>query len=266
MDRRFIPIIALIIIFISAACSGCTSSPSQDSTTTTPTVERTTLANVKVVKPVPVAPTVSVPDQLAQVRSDNPVWKEAYRMFLNIKETEYVHPPYTVDDAAGIYLFDCLGFVDHVLMTADAAGYQAIGNGKNPSIESYAAYFNKLDTTTPNSLGWTRVAKPVDLKPGDICLWLKQTTLDTGHMWIVGGTPSVNPKRTDEVMVRIFDASIPHSEDSRTDSEYKTGLGSGVMGMMVDANGSPAGLYWDGGVSTAAGEQDTTIVCGRLNK
>ncbi|MFA6224620.1 MAG: hypothetical protein WC620_00195 [Methanoregula sp.] len=43
-------------------------------------------------------------------------------------------------------MFDCLGFVDHVLMNADPAGYKKIGKGVNPSIESYAGYFNKLDT------------------------------------------------------------------------------------------------------------------------
>jgi hypothetical protein len=36
--------------------------------------------------------------------------------------------------------------------------------------------------------------------------------------------------------------------------------------MMTDGEGNPIGLYWEGGVSTAAGEKDTTIVCGRLNR
>ncbi len=61
--------------------------------------------------------------QLAAVRSDSAVWSEAYRMFRNMRQTAYVHPPYTDDDAAGVYKFDCLGFVDHVLMNADPAGY-----------------------------------------------------------------------------------------------------------------------------------------------
>jgi hypothetical protein len=148
----------------------------------------------------------------------------------------------------------------------DPAGYREIGRGANPSLESYAAYFNRLDAKTPDSLGWTKVIRPADLEPGDICLWLKPVTLDTGHMWIIAGTPSVNPKRTDEVLVRIFDSSSAHSDDSRTVSVYKTGLGSGILGMMVDGKGSPIGLYWDGGVSTSAGEKDTTIICGRLNR
>jgi len=57
-----------------------------------------------------------------------------------------------------------------------------------------------------------------------------------------------------------------HSDDSRTGAADKTGLGSGILGMMVNTDGNPAGLYWEGGASTGSGERDTTIVCGRLNK
>jgi hypothetical protein len=209
----------------------------------------------------------NITEQLASVQSENPVWREAYRMFKNIKSTGYVHPPYTSDDATGVYKFDCLGFVDHVLMGADMASYKEIGKNVNPSIESYSAYFGRLDAKTPNSAGWTKVTRPVDLNPGDICLWLKPSTLDTGHMWIIAGVPEVNPKRTDEVIVRIFDSTgTVHSNDSRTGSAYTTGLGSGILGFMVDGNGNPTGLYWEGGLSTGAGEKDTTIACGRLNR
>jgi hypothetical protein len=228
-------------------------------------IEKNVPNGTETVSHVTAHPAQSIADQLAVVKSDNAVWKEAYRMFSNMKSTEYVHPPYTVDDAAGIYKFDCLGFVDHVLMNADLAGYKMIGKGVNPSIGSYASYFNTLDTKTPDANGWTKVAHPVDLKPGDVCLWLQPSTLDTGHMWIIAGEPKVNPKRNDEVLVRIFDSSIAHSDDSRTGSTYKNGLGSGILGMMVDSQGTPVGLYWEGGVSTVAGEMGTSIICGRLN-
>jgi hypothetical protein len=152
-------------------------------------------------------------------------------------------------------------------MNATPAAYREIGNGVNPSIESYASAFNKLDTKNPIALLGIKVQHPIDLKPGDVCLWLKPSTLDTGHMWIIAGEPKVNPKRPDEVMVRIFDSTgTVHSDDSRTGSAGKTGLGTGILGFMTDSNGNPVGLYWEGGVSTAAGEKDTTIVCGRLTR
>lgn len=253
--------LALCLLVIAA---GCTASPAPQGT-------------APAITPIPGAmehtgrtthaPEESIAGQLASVQSENPVWSEAYRMFKNIRSTEYVHPPYTSDDATGVYKFDCLGFVDHVLMGADRASYQEIGKNANPSIESYSAYFTRLDTKTPDALGWTNVPHPADLKPGDICLWLKPSTLDTGHMWIIAGEPKVNPKRSDEVIVRIFDSTgTVHGDDSRTGSPFKTGLGSGILGFMVDTAGNPTGLYWEGGESTGAGERDTTIICGRLNR
>jgi len=67
---------------------------------------------------------------------------------------------------------------------------------------------------------------PTDLKPGDICLWLKPTTLDSGHMLIIAGEPKVNTKRNSEVFMRIFDSSKAHTVDSRTGSTYPLGLGA----------------------------------------
>ncbi|MFA4825096.1 MAG: hypothetical protein WC593_08050 [Methanoregula sp.] len=272
MDCRFPTVCVLLILVLFAAFGGCTTAPAPQSATapvsvTSVTPEKTVPAGTDTTSHAAgTTPALSIAAQLTAVKTDNIIWREAFRMFSNMKSTEYVHPPYTVDEPAGIYKFDCLGFIDHVLMNADPAGYKVIGKGVNPSIESYAGYFNKLDTKTPDAGGWTRVAHPVDLKPGDVCLWLTPSTLDTGHMWIIAGEPKVNPKRNDEVLVRIFDASIAHSDDSRTGSAYKNGLGSGILGMMVDGESNPVGLYWDGGVSTVAGEKGTTIVCGRLNR
>ena len=208
----------------------------------------------------------SIEEELASVRSDNPIWREAYRIFQNMKKTEYVHTT-SVDEAQGIYKFDCLGFVDYTLSRADPVAYEAASHGyAKPAIAQYAGYFSRLDTKTPNAAGWTKVAHPIDLKAGDICLWLKPSTLDNGHMWIIAGEPKINPERKDEVLVRILDSDGVHSDDSRADKTYKYGLGTGVMGMMVDETGSPKGLYWFGGVNATPGEVDTTIVCGRLNR
>jgi hypothetical protein len=270
MNCRFPAVSLLLILILFAASNGCTSATAPQSenalasmTAITPAMNvpagKETTSNTADI------PVQSVATQLAAVKSDNTVWREAYRMFQNMESTDYVHPPYVVDDAMGVYQFDCLGFVDHVLINADPAGYKLIGKGLNPTVESYASYFGRLDPVRPDTAGWIKVVHPVDLKPGDVCLWLKPTTLDTGHMWIIAGEPKINPKRNSEVLVRIFDSSKSHSDDSRTGSAYPLGLGSGILGMMEDGEGNPIGLYWDGGTSLA-GEKDTTIVCGRLDQ
>ena len=275
MDLRVSSLLSVLLCASLVLAAGCTSpsdqqapaaSPSPAAHTETPTQETAAAPHASAAIKEPIA------EQLASVQSDNPVFRETYRMFRNIRSTEYVHPPYTSDDTTGTYKFDCLGFVDHVLMNATPAAYREIGNGLNPSIESYAGAFSTLDTKNLDSKNpaapvGTKVPHPMDLKPGDVCLWLKPNTLDTGHMWIIAGEPTVNPKREDEVMVRIFDSTgTVHSDDSRTGSAWTTGLGTGILGFLTDSGGNPVGLYWEGGASTAAGEKDTTIVCGRLTR
>lgn len=266
MDSRFHRVILVLLLICLTILTGCISS-TQVQDTKSPAHETTP---AEITHPAAVetnAQKGGIADQLESVRSESPVWNEAYRMFRNMRSTEYVHPPYTVDETNGNYRFDCLGFVDHVLMNAAPAAYKEIGKGANPSIESYAAAFNKLDTKSPVALQGTKIVHPADLQPGDVCLWLKPSTLDTGHMWIIAGEPKINPKRTDEVLVRIFDSTgTVHTDDSRAGSAFKTGLGSGILGFMVDNEGNPVGLYWEGGASTSAGEKDTTIVCARLTR
>lgn len=180
-----------------------------------------------------------------------------------MKSTEYVHTTY-VDEEKGIYRFDCLGFVDYVLQHGTPAAFRSAGRGyERPEMVVYADYFAKQGSI-PNAEGWTRVAKFAELKPGDICLWQKKTSDSVGHMWIIAGNPAVNPYRKDEVLVRILDSDGVHGgSDSRADKTYKYGLGTGILGMMTDADGNPAGLYWEGGNLSSPALPDPTIVCGR---
>ena len=273
MSCRTIALCLIIILVSFALSAGCTSlSPASTGTiagfaaipgatgSTAPAVRE----NTSYAAATPDRDRIA--EELASVKSDNPIWSKAYHMYTNMKTTRYSHNT-SIDEGQGIYQFDCLGFVNSVVMNADPEAYHGISLGFNASILSYAAYFGRLENETPDKDGWMKVAHPANLKPGDICLWLKPNTFDDGHMWIIAGESTVNPKRSAEVLVRILD-STPHvhSDDSRTVSVNRTGLGTGILGMMVDGQGDPTGLYWDGGVSTSAGEMDTTIVCGRLNK
>ena len=61
-------------------------------------------------------------------------------------------------------------------------------------------------------------------------------------MWIIAGEPKLNQKRNNEVLVRIFDSSIAHSDDSRTARHTRPVLAVGILGMMVDSEGNPIGL------------------------
>ncbi|MFA4860572.1 hypothetical protein [Methanoregula sp.] len=256
---------ALVFLVIIVFWAGCTSpAPAgEQSGALNPPAEPVNSVRVSQTPVHAVSPGVT--EQLALVNSSSSVWREAYRIFSNMKSTEYVHTTY-VNESKGIYRFDCLGFVDYVLQQGAPEAFKSAGHGyERPELAVYGRYFRNLGPT-PNPEGWSRVARPVDLKPGDICLWQKITPDSVGHMWIIAGTPYVNPARTDEVLVRIFDSDGVHADDSRAAKSYKYGLGSGILGMLVDAGGNPVGLNWQGGNMSSPGTMDPTIVCARYNK
>lgn len=280
MDFRFPVIFILLVLVVLAVFSGCTSAPGTTVITTplpntSVTTEQAKPANLQ--QGIPTTMTIAEQGNLTQqsaMKSDNVVLHEANRILLNMKSTEYVNLPYTIDDAAGIYKFDCRGFVDLVLKNADPAVYQKIGHGVSPiPLPTYVDYFNKLDSKTPNADGYIKVAHPIDLKPGDICFWRPPVP---GHMFIIIGKPQENPVRNDEVLVRIIDSAPgSHSDDSRTGSAYPTGLGTGVLGIIVDTDHNPIRYNWKGGIIQSpetAGpgkkiwEENATILCGRLTR
>jgi hypothetical protein len=80
---------------------------------------------------------------------------------------------------------------------------------------------------------------------GDVIAWKKPAnslSTNTGHVVIVAGAPS---KRSDsEFVVPIIDSTaLPHG---RGDSRYQrgTGLGTGSIVLVVDAQGRPSGFKW----------------------
>lgn len=267
MNRSLLPAGLALVLLAAVLLAGCTSTQ-----TPVPQQPATTVAPAAVSVSEHAAPSGTLRAEtpastdyvalLGTVKSDSPVFSEAYRIFRNMKSTEYVHTTY-VDEDRGIYRFDCLGFVDYVLQQGAPAGFKAAGKGyERPEMVVYGDYFAKLGAE-PNAEGWSRVFRPIDLKPGDICLWQKKTEGSVGHMWIIAGTPAINPGRKDEVMVRILDSDGVHGDDSRAEKSYQYGLGTGILGMMIDSAGSPTGLYWIGGNLSSPALPDPTIECAR---
>jgi hypothetical protein len=109
-----------------------------------------------------------------------------------------------------------------------------------------------------------RVSNPLELRPGDIIVWLKPDSSDTkstGHIMIVSGDPRENQERKGEVLVRVIDSTTSlHSGDSK--SPGQTGLGEGVIGIVMDSSGDPTGYYWRGGESS--GLHETEMVFARI--
>src|SRR5262249_40957936 len=80
-----------------------------------------------------------------------------------------------------------------------------------------------------------------------------------GHVMVVHGAVRAGDR---ELLVPIADSTAhgTHADDSR--GADAGGLGTGTIGLVVDAAGAPQAYHWAGGVSKKA--VATTIVLGRL--
>jgi hypothetical protein len=98
MDCRFHTACIFLVLVLFAAFSGCTSAPTQQGMTTslgpTPvTQEKTVATAVETISKINPPSAQSIAEQLADVKFTSVVWREAYRMFSNMRTTSYVILP-----------------------------------------------------------------------------------------------------------------------------------------------------------------------------
>lgn len=199
-------------------------------------------------------------------RTGEDLLHKANSMLKEMKDTKYSHETY-IDESKGIYEFDCSGFVDYLIAEIEPKAEDAIPHSEKdrPLAKDFYKYFKDL-SKKPNKIGWSRVEHTADLKPGDIIAWLKvpsdKDSENTGHVMIVARKPSVNPDRKKEMLIHVIDStSSPHSDDSRKDGA--TGLGKGIIGILVNDKDKPIGFFWKGRISEET--RYTKISFGRLN-
>jgi hypothetical protein len=179
---------------------------------------------------------------------------EAHRQLRAMVSTAYQHETF-VDEAEGIFRFDCSGFLGYALGKSLPTRLQAVRRASvaRPLAKHYHAFFAALPEAGGRD-GWSRVTRASDLRPGDVIAWLKPVGLasrNTGHVMIVRAAPTRSTTRRDELLVQVTDSTAsPHGGDTRAPSEH--GLGSGTIGLLVDAKGAPVGYRWNGGVSKTA--------------
>ncbi len=206
---------------------------------------------------VPTLVSASTPPSARAVR----LLAEGQRQLKAMKTTHYSHT-IEVEEGQGRFVYDCSGFLDYALQRVDPKAYAALPvtsrTKKRPLAQDYFASFTSK--TSP----WTSVLHARNLKPGDIVAWLKAPESDshnTGHVMLVRAHAYPNPERADEILVPIIDSTMSfHAEDSRAKGE--TGLGSGLIGVLVDDEGRPVAYRWKGGHSKEPVE--TRIAFGRL--
>jgi hypothetical protein len=185
-----------------------------------------------------------------------PLFREATNEFNSMISTLY-QPQTRVDRAAGVYRYDCVGFVSYALKQAAPKAWTStvratgVPRGRIPSPPKYRAFFASLAASAQP--GWEAVTNVSDLRPGDVVAWEHKTTSAVGHAVVVASVPSPGPDGG--WRVEVYDStSSPHTDDSRPgdpraqileSSGRPSGLGHGVMIFIADpSSGALTGLRW----------------------
>jgi hypothetical protein len=190
---------------------------------------------------------------------------EAARQVAAMKLSSYEHTTF-VEEMSGTFKYDCSGFLGYSLsrvLPTQLATVKAFASVARPLAKHFETFFASIEPGTKKG-GWSRVARAVDVRAGDVVAWLKPAALEstnTGHVMIATGPATINPKRADEILIPIADSSSTFhgSKDSRFPEG--NGLGRGSIGIIVDSKGAPVSYRWTGG--TSAIEYSTAISFGR---
>jgi hypothetical protein len=188
--------------------------------------------------------------------------QEVRRELGAMRITHYQHRT-DVDEATGKYFYDCSGMLDYALGRVRAGDVDALptSGSTRPLAGDIERHLHRgLTGPIP---GWRAVPRVDGLGPGDVIAWTAtedSTTGDTGHVMVVLASPTRNPARPAEWLVRVEDSTLnPHAHDTR--HRGRTGLGTGTVGLVVDDRNEPVAFYWRGGVTKQA--KPTEIALGQ---
>lgn len=186
---------------------------------------------------------------------------EAVRELRAMQSTRYRHRT-RVEEDNGTFEFDCSGFVAYALAHADPSALLRVPPGPKgrPRAEDFTAFFAGLSEEDP---AWKPIRHGADVAPGDVVAWLRPADVEstnTGHMAIVLDRVGIAPASSAvatiggvrEILLRVADSTeSPHSDDVRGPNTT-TGLGTGIIGLVVDGSDAPIGYRWRGGKSPKA--------------
>jgi hypothetical protein len=182
-----------------------------------------------------------------------------------MKSSSYTHRT-RVDEAAGVFDYDCSGFVEYALARSVPSALAALRKATvpRPLAKHLVAFLKALPAA--GSGRWRRVNRVEDLRQGDIIAWLRpadSVSRNTGHVMIVHGPIGPDPGHPGAVIVPIADSTaLPHRPGDSRSSSGATGLGRGEAVLIADDKGAPARFRWSRGPRSR--ERVTTIVFGRL--
>jgi len=178
----------------------------------------------------------------------NPVLTRLARIAETMTHTEYTHG-FEVDEARGVYRFDCSGMVQWVLRraaprAAAAARYQL---DHRPLARDYQRRIASVPLGKER-YGWRRIGRIVDAEPGDVIAWIRPAVIrspNTGHVAFIALPPVPVPGYDNAFLVRVIDStSLLHDDDTR---QGRSGFGLGTILLVADEiTGEPRAFGWIG--------------------
>lgn len=172
-----------------------------------------------------------------------------------------------VNEPRGVYYWDCSGMATWILRRSAPVARLALHSGR-PVARNYYDVIARSPVES-SARGWTRLAHPDQIRPGDLVSWLKPPHWkrnNTGHVAFIMTTAKRHPRFDDVWLMRIADAtSVRHGDDTRP-KKGDGGFGIGTIAFRVDPEGQPWAYGWYGARQPPDSFVPTEIAFGRVVK
>ena len=233
----YFPRVKLAVLFAVVACAAPPATAPRNATT----ADETDGADDDPEDPsdqLPVAPPVA-----SEPIDGHALLAEAERELAALRTSRYAHHTH-VDEASGVFDFDCSGFVGYALSRISPDALRVIAE-RTQRPRPLAKHFEAA-LAAPEA-PWHAVNRVDDVRPGDVITWLEPADVasrNTGHVMIAASTPHAG-RRDDELVIAVIDSS--HSEHGPKDTRHAghaNGLGRGEIVVVVDGARRPVAYRW----------------------
>jgi hypothetical protein len=193
------------------------------------------------------------------VRGD--IVRDAERQLAARRSSSYAHDTH-VDEARGVFEYDCSGFVNYTLKAVAATPFTEVSELRTrPNARTYHDFFR---ATPKSSSHWRAVERATEIQRGDLIVWLEPQDVDstnTGHIVIAVATPAVDPAKT-HLSVDVIDSARSGHGSTDTRAKGESGLGKGPIVLELDPTGKPRAFRWSPEKSSRPHE--VSIAIGRI--
>ena len=238
-------------------------------------------------QPPPVSSAGSAPSWRIQApvaaASAGPLLSQAISTFQTMTSTRYDHQ-YTIDPAAGIYYWDCIGFVNWALKQATPNAHDAFHTAMNvPKGSGHVGLWAQFLAGDPGP-SWSVLTSVTQLTGGEVMILPGEIVNGgqvvygsapggvayPGHATIVAGPPLRLSDGSYAIFVYDSTALPGHGKwDSRytdvraqpiTGTTRKSGTGFGTMRVTVNGAGAPTAAYWSASTNRPIAFQGQPVV------